>query len=277
MNSKNNKVLVWIISFNRQPYLKTCLETLFNNTEQKFDLIIYDNNSAEPTKKLLKNFENKLWSNGCTSHVIYYKENIGTTDVYYDVSLYRKEDQYLLKMDNDTKAPENKYWLNELINIIENRNYNLDVVALPTRYYNETLKLSKKDPIETEYGTVLTISNNVSPLSLYSPQFLKNLIFKKLDKNNFSYEPSNYHEERQIASYASKHGLNMGYLYKKTDEFLYFLQTSNNYEEFILYNEWKDNLKKTNKFNHFNIPKNKYAEDTTPLNINIEVINDIIR
>lgn len=265
-----NKILVCIISYNRQPYLKTCLESLFNNTNQPFDLIIYDNDSEDPTKKLLKNFEDREWKNGCTSRVVYNKNNIGTTDIYYYVNSLRETFQYLLILGNDTKSPKNKKWLPELIDILENKLYNLDVIGLPTRSYTEILEWAQTTPISTPYGTILKIPVNISPISLYSPKFLENIKFLKTDKNNFAYESLLYNEETQISKHAKAYNLNMGYLYKEgLDDFLYFLQ-NNVYDEIKLYNKWKDDLKKTNVYIPFKIPKHLYGEDTSQLNIEVE-------
>ncbi len=264
-----NKVLVWIVNYNRQPFLKRCLETLFNNTAQPFDLIIYDNNSAQPTKELLKHFEKRKWSNGCTSDVIHLKENIGTTNIYHAVSKYKRKSQFLLKMDNDTQAPENKYWLNEMIEIIEDQSNPFEVIALPTKLFKDITDWTKKGPVITKYGKVLEVPVNVSPLSLFSPKFLKNLKFKKIPNNNFCYAPGQYHEERQIADHVRRHNLLMGYLYKENEkDFLYFLQQDDRgYEEIRLYNQWKEDRKKTNAYKPFELPISSYGNDTSPLNI----------
>lgn len=268
MKLKNN-VLICIISYNRQPYLKRCLESLFNNTNTKFDLVIFDNGSKQPTLNLLKHFEDKKWSNGCTSQVIYNETNIGTTDVYYHIFNMRKINQYVMIMGNDTKAPENEEWLNEMVNILKEPIYNTHMVALPTIQYQEAINWSGNTPIETTYGNLLKVPTSISPISLFSPEFLKNFNFKKIDKNNFSYEENINNEERQITVYAKENNFNICYLYKLESELLYFLQTSLGYEELFLYNQWKNDLLINKTYKDFEISDSKYAEDITPLNIEI--------
>ena len=262
-----NKILICIISFNRQPLLKFCLESLFNNTKTPFDLIIVDNNSAGPTKRLLKHFENRTWPNSSTSNVIYNATNIGTTDVYYDIMNIRKNDQYLVMMGNDTQAPEDNLWLENLINIIETPEYNIDVLGCSMWPYQDIVEASSESPIITPYGTLIIVPVNISSLSCYSPKFLKELIFEKINKNNFEYNAINRDEERQIVEHSQKYGLRLACIYNDTLKFIQKREIM--FHEFNAYNDWKKDLFNSHIFKDFILEENEYAEDTSPLNIKI--------
>jgi len=279
-----NKVLILLISFNRQPFLKKTLENLFNNTSTPFDLIIMDNGSAKPVKDLLANFENKTYKNGSTSKVIHNSSNIGTTDTYSEIRKYLKEGQYYLKLDNDVVVPKNKEWLSTLIQIIESNN-NVEVVAYPTREKKDTFAWFGKETLATPYGELAKMKVNVSPCSLYSYKFINSLVFKKVGHNNFIQVPCE-DEEKQISDHSAKTGYGMYYLYvndnlsiinENSPVFLdsvysTFKDELNYYPEMKLYNTWKNSIKSTKIYKPFFLREDQYALDSTKLDMQDEII-----
>jgi len=131
-----NKVLICVTSCNRQPYTKQCLESLLNNTDEPFDLIIIDNGSAQPSLDLLKNFEGKVFKNGTTCDVVYNKTNRGVAPALNQGLRKIKPNQHFMKLDNDMVIPDNhRTWLTEMIDILENNQENIRIVALSPFVY----------------------------------------------------------------------------------------------------------------------------------------------
>ena len=47
MNSEKELVSIIILNYNGNEFLENCIESIFRETEQKFELIIVDNNSPD--------------------------------------------------------------------------------------------------------------------------------------------------------------------------------------------------------------------------------------
>ena len=138
-----NKVLICVLSYNRQPYTKQCLEALFNYTSEPFDLVVVDNGSAAPSLELLKNFEDKKYGNGSTSRVVYNGTNLGVSKALNIGMRLRQPGQHYMKLDNDMVLPNDyESWLTEMIDITENSRRDIDnvkLVALSPFNYNRPM------------------------------------------------------------------------------------------------------------------------------------------
>ena len=58
MNSKEELVSIIILNYNGNKFLENCIESIFRETKQKFELIIVDNNSPDKSgEKFSKKYE----------------------------------------------------------------------------------------------------------------------------------------------------------------------------------------------------------------------------
>jgi hypothetical protein len=116
-----NKVLMCMLSYNRQPFTKRALETFFEGTLEPINLIIIEQGSGEPAKKLCKFLDGKITENGSTIKIVWNDENIGIPLGLNQALDYRNQEQHFLKLDNDVIIPNDcKYWLSAMVDIVEN-------------------------------------------------------------------------------------------------------------------------------------------------------------
>ena len=102
---KKNDILAIVVTYNRKEFLKENLEALINQTFNKFDLLVIDNNSSDGTDELLNEFKNKY------NNIDYIKlsENIGGAGGFnkgMKEAILRKY-KYAWLMDDDTIPCEN--------------------------------------------------------------------------------------------------------------------------------------------------------------------------
>ncbi|MCW4034306.1 MAG: glycosyltransferase family 2 protein [Candidatus Bathyarchaeota archaeon] len=116
MSKKSKKlpfVSAVIVNFNGQDYLRQCLDTILNTTYSNFEVVIVDNASTDQSLaeiesfvsdsriKVVKNQQNVGHAKGC---------NVGAKVAKGD---------YLVFLDSDIEF-EQKSWLSELVNVMEN-------------------------------------------------------------------------------------------------------------------------------------------------------------
>lgn len=89
-----------ILTWNRSPMLKICLERLFKSIKDKVssEIIIYDNNSPDDTRSVIDSFINK-YQNLIKIKIIYGNENVG-------LKAYKKlfslaSGRYIIEVDDD--------------------------------------------------------------------------------------------------------------------------------------------------------------------------------
>ena len=59
MVQKNILATVLINNFNNQKFLKKCINSCLNQTYKNLEIIIFDDNSTDGSKKIIKNIKNK--------------------------------------------------------------------------------------------------------------------------------------------------------------------------------------------------------------------------
>mgnify|MGYP001275461372 CR=1 FL=1 len=116
-----NRILIATLSFNRQPYTKRFIESLFNGTNEPFDLVIIEQGSAKPAKDFCKYLEGKKTENGSNIRVIWNEENVGIPIALNQALSLRQPSQHFMKIDNDVIIPNDYHdWLSNMIEIVEN-------------------------------------------------------------------------------------------------------------------------------------------------------------
>jgi GT2 family glycosyltransferase len=152
-----NKVLMCILSFNRQPFLKRCIETFLPYTSEPVDLIIVDNGSKEPTLNFLKKLEDKKLANGTNIKIIYNPYNFGIPKALNQALALRDPSQHFFKLDNDMIGDVNyPRWLTDMIECIELSPYNdnVKIIGLSPfkegRYWKKHVYLTNGKAFEVE-------------------------------------------------------------------------------------------------------------------------------
>ena len=59
MKSEKPKVSVIVNCHNGEKYLKECIKSIINQTYKNLEIIIFDDNSTDGSKKIIKNIKNK--------------------------------------------------------------------------------------------------------------------------------------------------------------------------------------------------------------------------
>jgi GT2 family glycosyltransferase len=96
-----------IISAERGEQTFACVQSIFDNTPEPFEIIISDVGSGEETQKIIRDLEEKH----ANLHVIYNKESTGTTG-QRNQGIYLSKGGYIAFLDNDVLVlPE---WLKHL-------------------------------------------------------------------------------------------------------------------------------------------------------------------
>ena len=109
-NERNRLASVIIVNWNGKDYLKTCLESLKQQSYPNFEVIVVDNGSIDGSVEFLNRYYSAFVK------VIANKENLGFAGGN-NVGIGAARGKYLLLLNNDTEA--DKKWIEELIRIAE--------------------------------------------------------------------------------------------------------------------------------------------------------------
>jgi len=107
MNFRNPppKVAVAVLTHNGKKYLKTCIESLLNQTYRDFDIFLIDNASIDGSSEYVK-------QNFPIVKVIRFKKNLGFAKAY-NVAIKMINANYIVLLNDDTKT--HPKWLEELV------------------------------------------------------------------------------------------------------------------------------------------------------------------
>jgi len=162
---------VIIISAERGNITKECVESIFQNTPEPFEIILSDVGSSEETRKVITALEDTHRN----VHVIYNKRSTGTTG-QRNQGIYFSRGAYLVMMDNDVLAlPE---WLKHLKEVAKT-DERIGMVGakllkpeMDNVYYCgcHTMTLEKEGKV---YGIGLTKSGQMANLHRYDPSVMR--------------------------------------------------------------------------------------------------------
>jgi len=126
----NNKAAIIIVNWNGVKFLKDCLESVYNQSYQNFDVYFVDNGSIDesvefvrknfPKTKIIELDHNTGFAKG---------NNIGISKAFHD-----SEIKHIITLNNDTKV--DKYFLENLIKITE-IDKNIGCVVPKVRFFYE--------------------------------------------------------------------------------------------------------------------------------------------
>jgi len=99
------KVAVAVITHNGKKYLKTCIESLLNQTYKNFDIYLIDNASSDGSSEYVK-------QNFPMVKIIRFEKNLGFAKAY-NIAIRMIDADYIALLNDDTKA--HPKWLEELV------------------------------------------------------------------------------------------------------------------------------------------------------------------
>ena len=91
-------ISIIVPAYNAEKYIKTCLESLVNQTKKEIEIIVVNDGSTDKTEKIIKSFKDdriKYYSN--TNHGIGYTRNFGIDKSNSDYIMFVDSDDYLRK------------------------------------------------------------------------------------------------------------------------------------------------------------------------------------
>lgn len=98
---KKKTITVIIVTYQAQPYIKSCLDSLLKQTNESFHILIVDNNSSDTTKMLIGEY----LKNNSKIHLIENRKNLGyaranNIGIQYALKILKAD--YLLLLNQDT-------------------------------------------------------------------------------------------------------------------------------------------------------------------------------
>ncbi|MGV6860144.1 MAG: glycosyltransferase family 2 protein [Putridiphycobacter sp.] len=103
-------VTVLIPNYNNEPYLIDCLNSILNQSYQKFDILIVDDGSTDKSLDIIKGFSDKR------INLIQKKENSGIIDTL-NIGLKHIQSKYIVRMDADDLMSPNR--IEKLVHFME--------------------------------------------------------------------------------------------------------------------------------------------------------------
>ena len=91
-------ISIIVPAYNAEKYIKTCLESLVNQTKKEIEIIVVNDGSTDKTEKIIKSFKDdriKYYKN--TNHGLGYTRNFGIDKSNSDYIMFVDSDDYLRK------------------------------------------------------------------------------------------------------------------------------------------------------------------------------------
>ena len=151
---KKPLVSILIASYNKEKYVKRCINSCKIQTYDNIEIIFYDDGSKDNSYKIAKNIK------GVKSYKNKNRKKLGKFNTYNQINNYNKaflrsKGKYILLLDSDDFFKKNK--VKEIVNYF-NRNKNCNIVFdLPIYYYSRNTHLKFwQIPIQIDLGVNTT-------------------------------------------------------------------------------------------------------------------------
>ena len=145
---KKPLVSILIASYNKEKYVKRCIESCKRQTYSNFEVIFYDDGSKDNSYEIAKKIKGiKVYKNKKK------RKNFGEFNTYYQINNYNKafsksKGRYILLLDSDDFFRRNK--VKEIVKFF-NRNKSCNIVFdLPIYYYSRNKQIYLKNIIKNK-------------------------------------------------------------------------------------------------------------------------------
>lgn len=142
---KKPLVSILIASYNKEKYVKRCINSCLNQTYKNIEIIFYDDGSEDNSYKIAKNIKGiKVYKN-------INRKYLGKFNTYYQINNYnsaftKSKGKYILLLDSDDFFKKNK--VKEIVNyFIKNNQCNI-IFDLPIYYYSKKKQIYSKKLIK---------------------------------------------------------------------------------------------------------------------------------
>ena len=184
MVQKNILATVLINNFNNQKFLKKCVNSCLNQTYKNLEIIIFDDNSTDDSKKIIKNIKNKKVKK------IFFSKKKNKTPALNQLnainkSFLKSKGEIIFLLDSDDYFLKNKIEI--IINLFK-KNEDLNFLQdNPIYFYpNKNMKIRRK--LKKKYFTFHTWPYfNPTSTMVFRRHFLKKLL-KNISFSNNSFE-----------------------------------------------------------------------------------------
>lgn len=144
---KKPLVSILIASYNKERYVKRCINSCKIQTYDNIEIIFYDDGSKDNSYGIAKGIKGiKVFRNNN-------RKNLGKFNTYYQINSYNKafsksKGKYILLLDSDDFFKKNK--VKEIVNYF-NKNKNCNIVFdLPIYYYSKNKQIYLKNIIKNK-------------------------------------------------------------------------------------------------------------------------------
>ena len=138
---KKPLVSILIASYNKEKFVKRCINSCLNQNYNKIEIIFYDDGSKDNSYNIAKEIKGiKVFRNNK-------KTNLGIFNTYYQINSYNKafsksKGKYILLLDSDDFFKKNK--VKEVVNHF-NKHPNSNIIFdLPIYYYSKNKMINSK-------------------------------------------------------------------------------------------------------------------------------------
>jgi len=139
--SKKPLVSILIASYNKEKYVKRCINSCLKQSYNKIEVIFYDDGSLDNSYKIAKEIKGiKVFRNRN-------RKNLGYFNTYYQINSYNKaflksKGKYILLLDSDDFFKKDK--VKEILNYFKKNSLSNIVFDLPIYYYSNKKQINSK-------------------------------------------------------------------------------------------------------------------------------------
>ena len=126
-----NLVSVCIPNYNKSDYIEECLQSIYDQTYEKIELIIVDDNSTDNSKNIINKFVKKNKKRFYSVETVFSPRRVGNAWAT-NMAYYLSDGEYIAQMDSDDVSHKDRISLQ--VKYIKKNNYDLVGTNFKTAY-----------------------------------------------------------------------------------------------------------------------------------------------